>query len=237
MGPSISLKQFSLTIGDNTLLAPFDLTLEAGKLHLLTGPNGAGKSSLLKSMLGLMPHDGEILLHWQDQPSLPAYIPQLAAFDATLPVTIEDYLHASIHNRPFFIKKTAQQQIRLNDLLTQVGLQEKTERKLGQLSGGERQRLLFARALAQDTRLWFMDEPMTGLDQDAQQVIEQLILQLKAQGHTLIMVHHDHDFVRAHADQVMVINGGLERFGTPDEIYQTPSDHTASVKPAPEAIA
>lgn len=224
MGPSITLSQAGLTIGDNTLLKPADLTFEAGKLHLLTGPNGAGKSSLLKSMMGLMPHSGEIHWQWPGKASLPAYIPQLAAFDATLPITIEDYLHASIHTRAFFLKKSKTQKQRLQSLLEQVGLQDKTQRKLGQLSGGERQRLLFARALAQDTTLWFMDEPMTGLDQDAQQTIEQLILQLKAQRCTLVMVHHDHDFVRRHADQVVVVNQGIERSGSPEQIYGTGYD-------------
>ena len=144
MGPSITLNQTGLIIGDNTLLKPANLTFEAGKLHLLTGPNGAGKSSLLKSMMGLMPHSGDIHWQWPGKASLPAYIPQLAAFDATLPVTVEDYLHASIHTRAFFLKKSKAQKQRLQSLLEKVGLQDKTQRKLGQLSGGERQRAAHA---------------------------------------------------------------------------------------------
>ena len=231
MGPAITLKQFSLTMGDNTLLKPFDLTLAAGKLHLLTGPNGAGKSSLLKSILGLMPHSGEVTLHWPSVPEekesnagliIPAYIPQLATFDATLPMTIEDYLYASTQSRAFFRKKTPAQQLQLNQLMQQVGLADKAQRKLGQLSGGERQRLLFARALAQNSSFWLLDEPMTGLDQQAQQQIESMILRLKKHGCTLIMVHHDHDFVLRHADNVVVINGGLEAWGSPEKIYGLP---------------
>ncbi len=242
MGPAITLQQFSLTIGDNTLLKQFDLTLEAGKLHLFTGPNGAGKSSLLKSILGLMPHSGEIALHWpaeqeaQDSQLTPAYIPQLAAFDATLPITIEDYLYASTQKRAFFRKKTSQQRQQLNELMQKVGLEDKSQRKLGQLSGGERQRLLFARALAQNSQFWLLDEPMTGLDQQAQQQIESMILQLKKQGCTLIMVHHDHDFVRQHADNVVVINSGLENCGSPEQIYgMTPATTPIKAKATPAA--
>ncbi len=219
MGPAITLDNYSLSIGENTLLNPFDLTLEAGKLHLLTGPNGAGKSSLLKSIIGLMPHSGDIYLNWPEQAQIPAYIPQLASFDAALPITIEDYLYASIQTRAFFLKKKKQQKQRLQQLLEEVGLEDKAQRKLGQLSGGERQRLLFARALAQKSTFWLLDEPMTGLDQKAQKQIERMILNLKEQGCTLLMVHHDQHFVRQHADHVLVINNGLEKYGSPEQIY------------------
>ena len=233
MGPGIELKQLSLTLGENRLLQPMDLYLEAGKLHLLTGANGAGKSSLLKCMAGLMPHSGEVLRHWPAQKTnrskqTVAYIPQLEAFDATLPITIRDYLNASIHARVFFRRIDHQQQARIDQILAQVGLSDKQDRKLGQLSGGERQRLLFARALAQEAKLWFLDEPMTGLDQEAQAQIQALILRLKAQGCTLIMVHHGDAFVQQYADQVIEVSEGLKRVFVPNRSIDDPVIHPVS---------
>ncbi|MFG1489592.1 metal ABC transporter ATP-binding protein, partial [Oceanospirillum sp. HFRX-1_2] len=218
-GPSIELDQLSLSFGEHQLFQPVSMTLAAGKLHMLTGANGAGKSSLLKCMAGLMPHQGDIFWHWpvglerdlreaQQESQKVAYIPQLEAFDATLPITVEDYLLASIQPKVFFRRPADKEQQRLALLLSTVGLDQKRRRKIGQLSGGERQRLLFARALAQGASLWFLDEPMNGLDQKAQQQILQLILQLKADGCTLVMVHHDPAFVEAYADhEVRVVDG------------------------------
>ena len=217
-GPGIELAQLSLSFGEHQLFQPVSMTLAAGKLHMLTGANGAGKSSLLKCMAGLMPHQGDIFWHWpadlesdndtREDKDKVAYIPQLEAFDATLPITVEDYLLASIQPRVFFRRPAAKALQRLALLLSTVGLDQKRQRKIGQLSGGERQRLLFARALAQEASLWFLDEPMNGLDQTAQQQILQLILQLKAEGCTLVMVHHDPALVDAYADQeIQVIDG------------------------------
>ncbi len=226
-GPSIELDQLSLSFGEHQLFQPVSMTLAAGKLHMLTGANGAGKSSLLKCMAGLMPHQGDIFWHWpagldsgldcslesdlreaQQESQKVAYIPQLEAFDVTLPITVEDYLLASIQPKVFFRRPADKEQQRLALLLSTVGLDQKRQRKIGQLSGGERQRLLFARALAQGASLWFLDEPMNGLDQKAQQQILQLILRLKADGCTLVMVHHDPAFVEAYADQeVRVVDG------------------------------
>ena len=222
-GPSIELDQLSLSFGEHQLFQPVSMTLAAGKLHMLTGANGAGKSSLLKCMAGLMPHQGDIFWHWpagldsrlesdlreaQRESQKVAYIPQLEAFDATLPITVEDYLLASIQPKVFFRSPADKEQQRLALLLSTVGLDQKRPRKIGQLSGGERQRLLFARALAQGASLWFLDEPMNGLDQKAQQQILQLILRLKADGCTLVMVHHDPAFVEAYADhEVWVVDG------------------------------
>lgn len=221
MGPSIRLKNVSLTLAGNQILAPISAEITAGQLHMLVGPNGAGKTSLLKSLLGLMPHKGEITRHWSDQSSngdthtlLPAYIPQQPRFDAVLPVTIEDYMAAIISPRPLFFRQSADVRQRVATLLEHVGLSDKSGLQLGQLSGGERQRLMFAQALYRNSTLWFLDEPMTGLDGDGQVLITDLICQLKAKEHTLVMVHHDMAFVHQHADSVLLIDGGLKAMGT-----------------------
>jgi len=214
-GPSIVLDQLALQLNQIEILQPISTQLEAGKLHALVGPNGAGKSSLLKCLLGLLPHQGTIERHWPSEPVTPAYLPQKAHFEPTLPVTIADYMAAAISRRPLFWRRKQQIRDQVSQLLEQVGLADRQQLKLGQLSGGEQQRLLFALALQQQTPLWFLDEPMTGLDTDAQQAIEQLLLDQRAQGSTLIMVHHDLEFVRRHADNVLMIAGGLTSSGTP----------------------
>lgn len=226
MGPSITLDNCSLNIAGNRILAPISAELSAGEMHILVGPNGAGKTSLLKSMLGLMPHQGQIERRWpaasQSQravkPQRPAYIPQQPRFDQVLPVTIEDFLCAGLSRKPVFFRRKAKLLTHVDQLLMQVGLQGKSQLQLGQLSGGERQRLMFAQALSRPADLWFLDEPMTGLDRDGQNVITELMLSLREQGKTLVVVHHDMEFVKAYADNVLLINGGLKGMGSPDNV-------------------
>lgn len=94
-------------------------------------------------------------------------------------------------------------------------MQDKAGLQLGRLSGGERQRLMFALALSRPADLWFLDEPMTGLDTEGQTLFAELILSLRAEEKTLIMVHHDMQFVAQHADNVLLVDGGLKQSGHP----------------------
>ncbi|MCP4595297.1 metal ABC transporter ATP-binding protein [Neptuniibacter sp.] len=236
IGPSVTLDKVSLSIDGNRILKPISAHLESGQMHLLIGPNGAGKTSLLKSMLGLTPHRGEIFRHWPDKKMLPAYIPQQPRFDQVLPVTVADFLCAGLTNKPIFFGRKKWVEDRVTELLGQVGLQGKERLSLGKLSGGERQRLMFAQALSRKTDLWFLDEPMTGLDADGQQLITELMISLRNAGKTLIVVHHDMSFVEQYADNVLLINGGLISDGSANEVDL--SFFNTSHKPVPvEAVA
>lgn len=218
MGPSITLDQVSLCIDGNKILDPITVSLEAGRMHALIGPNGAGKTSLLKSMLGLTPHRGQILREWAGAKMLPAYIPQQPKFDQVLPVTVEDFLSAGVCSKPVFFRRNEATRIRVRELLDRVGMCGKEQLSLGKLSGGERQRLMFAQALSRETDLWFLDEPMTGLDAEGQQLITELMLRLKESGKTLIVIHHDMQFVERHADNILLIDGGLLQVGSAKEV-------------------
>lgn len=220
MGPSIHAKELSLTIAGNEILKPLSVDLEAGKLNLLIGPNGAGKTSLLKSLLGLTPYKGEVTRRWPDKKQRPVYIPQQPRFDQVLPVTIVDFLLAGISAKPVFLRRRSSELERVTALLEQVGLSGKETLQLGKLSGGERQRLMFAQALSRNSSLWFLDEPMTGLDTDGQSLITNLILDLRDKGTTLVMVHHDMGFVAEYADNVLLIDGGLKQAGKDEFIKQ-----------------
>jgi zinc transport system ATP-binding protein len=214
IGPAIELESVSLTIDGNYILAPFSTYLEAGKMHLLVGPNGAGKTSLLKSMLGLLPHKGNIYRHHSGICLRPAYIPQQPSYDQVLPVTVADFLSAGLTNKPIFFSRSKVIEFEVSRILERVGMQGKEKLSLGKLSGGERQRLMFAQALSRDTNLWFLDEPMTGLDTAGRELVTQLLVSLREEGKTLIVVHHDMAFVERYADNILLINGGLLQEGT-----------------------
>ncbi|QEW06546.1 MULTISPECIES: metal ABC transporter ATP-binding protein [Nitrincola] len=209
-GPAVELINLSLQLNRVILLEPLSAHFKPGRMHAITGPNGAGKSSLIKCLLGLMPHSGQIRRHWPGRPGNIAYVPQQTAFEPSLPVTIEEFMLTSVTRWPMFFKRKVAEQQRISRLLQRVGLENKQHLRLGQLSGGERQRLLFAQALERDSHLWCIDEPMTGLDQSGQSLMTAEMIRLRDQGATLFVVHHDMDWIKRHADELWVIEDGLK---------------------------
>jgi len=215
MGPAIELKNVSLTLNGVEILPKINAYFSPGKLHAITGVNGSGKSSLLKAILGLAAHQGCIERHWQtadkikDQTRQIAYVPQQTAFEPSLPITASEFLLASLTRRPFFVWRKASDLKKVQELLQRVGMQDKGHLRLGELSGGERQRLLFAQAIERNALFWCLDEPMTGLDQQAQHLINQEIDQLRHKDATLLVIHHDPAWVSRYADQVWCVDNGL----------------------------
>jgi zinc transport system ATP-binding protein len=209
MGPALELQKVSLKLNGLVLLPEITATFASGQLHVITGPNGAGKSSLLKVMLGLLPHKGKVLRNWPGKPTSIAYVPQQTAFEPSLPVTVAEFLQLGWTRWPFFLGCKNHLNPVLSTVLEEVGLAGKKHLRLGQLSGGECQRLLFARALQQNSRCWFLDEPMTGLDQPGQKLITHKLQQLKATGVTLLVVQHDPGWILENADQTWRVEEGL----------------------------
>jgi manganese/zinc/iron transport system ATP- binding protein len=90
--------------------------------------------------------------------------------------------------------------------LDQVGLADLAKRQISQLSGGQQQRVFLARALAQEARLYFMDEPFAGVDAATEVAIVDVLRRLKAEGRTVIVVHHDLQTLADYFDQVLLLN-------------------------------
>ncbi|MBF3158228.1 ATP-binding cassette domain-containing protein, partial [Pseudomonas aeruginosa] len=86
-GPAIDFAGIDLSLGGSRILDGVRLRVEAGSVHALVGPNGGGKSSLVKTLLGQMPHRGELRLEWPGAPGCIGYVPQALEFDRGLPLT------------------------------------------------------------------------------------------------------------------------------------------------------
>lgn len=206
-GPGIAFESVDLTLGHTEILRQVNLRVEAGSVHALVGPNGGGKSSLFKALLGQVPHRGRISLAWPDeQPGTVGYVPQALAFDAGLPMTVMDFMGAMCQRRPVFLGLSPRWKAPVEQALRQVGMLEKSNRRMGALSGGERQRVLLAQALIPAPDLILLDEPMSALDEAGVETFENLLAHWRETRVTVLWIEHDLDAVTRLADQVTGLN-------------------------------
>lgn len=204
-GPKIRFRKVGLELGATRILQDVSFEVAPRTIHAVIGPNGGGKTSLIRSLLGQMPHEGEIRITWRGERRL-GYVPQSLTFDPTLPITVDDFMAMLCQRRPAFFGFSRRHRQSITAALEAVGLAEKRTRQLGQLSGGERQRLLFAQVLIPLPHLLVLDEPMASLDREGGVIIEELIRSLKKAGATIVWIHHDLKQLREIADAATCVN-------------------------------
>lgn len=210
----------------NGVQALRDVTLDvdAGQIVGILGPSGAGKSTLVKGILGLVHaqgsvrFDGKSLKEWSKKT---AYVEQKENIDRDFPISAFDcimlgiYPHLGLFKRPGTKEKD-----RVRRALESVGLAALAHRQIGELSGGQFQRVLIARALVQQPTLLFLDEPFVGLDVENEATVVRLLQELRRQGTTVFVVHHDLSTVREYFDHVIFVHQDLIAAG-PVEITYT----------------
>ena len=220
-----------LTVNDLTVayhrkpvLWDVSLSLPEGNLIAVVGPNGAGKSTLIKAILGLVPKaSGVVSIYGQpyaSQRHLVGYVPQRESVDWDFPVNAADVVTMGIYRKIGWMRPvTRQHRDRALVELEKVGMSSYANRQISQLSGGQQQRVFLARALAQDASLYFMDEPFAGVDVATERAIISLLKELKDEGKTCVVVHHDLQTVPAYFDHVVLLNMRVVASGSVDEAF------------------
>jgi zinc transport system ATP-binding protein len=225
-GPKITFEAVNLQLSGNEILRDINLFIEPGTIHCLIGPNGGGKTSLIRCLLGQMPHTGTISIDWNKDKTI-GYVPQFLDFDKTLPISVTDFMSMICQQyRPAFLGLGKRHRARTDAALDRVGLGGKRKARLGSLSGGERQRVLFAQALIPEPSLLVLDEPMTSMDEVGEDIFVAAIKELAAGGVTIVWIAHDLAKVRATADAVSCVNRTILFSGPPAEVV---SDRHADV--------
>jgi zinc transport system ATP-binding protein len=221
-GPSIQFSDVNLTLGNTQILRNVSFNVRAGTVHCIIGANGGGKTSLIRSLVGQMPHTGRISIEWHGSQII-GYVPQTLDFDQTLPVTVRDFLAMTTQRRPVFLGLSRARREAIDAALDRVGLGEKAAYRLGSLSGGERQRVLFAQATLPEPALLVLDEPMTGLDVEGHAIIERAICKFAEDGGTVLWINHDILKVHELADHLTYIDRTVLLDGPPREALATES--------------
>ena len=208
---AVRVTDLTVAYHERPVLWDVDLDVPAGTLLAIMGPNGAGKTTLVKAILGLVPAAaGRVLIHgkpYARQRSLVGYVPQRGSVDWDFPTTVRDVVLMGRYGALGWVRRPGRTEREQADAaLAKVGMEDFAARQISQLSGGQQQRVFLARALVQDARVYFMDEPFQGVDARTERAIIDLLKDLRAQGRTVIVVHHDLQTVTEYFDWVTLLN-------------------------------
>lgn len=193
---------------DQVVLKSVSISFEKGQIHGIVGRNGSGKTVLFKCICGLMhPEEGVILVNGK-RVGRDVDMPEDIGAIIEAPGFLPNY--SGYKNLRFLAnirRKIGKEEI-LNVLKT-VGLDPESRKHVGKYSLGMRQRLGIAQAIMEDPEILILDEPMNGLDNAGVQDIRALLLELKAQGKTILLASHNHEDIAALCDTVHEMDGGV----------------------------
>ena len=212
--PDVVARGASLGYGTNVVLRDLDFAVLSGTSVGVLGPNGGGKTTLFAGLAGeLTPVAGELRASGR-----PAYVAQTDRTRLDFPVSALDVaLMGSLARGRWWLPATRADRRAAAHALERVGLGSERDTRFGELSGGQRQRALIARALVQDAGVLLLDEPLAGVDPVSAERMEQLFLDLRAEGRTVLVSTHDVESARAF-DRVLCLNRRQVAFGPPGEV-------------------
>jgi manganese/zinc/iron transport system ATP- binding protein len=226
MAPLLDIHDVTVAYHRRPVLWDVDLTINEPQLAAICGPNGAGKSTLIKAVLGLVPMaSGNVQVFGQPVSAVRkriGYVPQRESVDWDFPVSVLDVVLMGTYGQLGWIRRPGKAQRQwARQCLEKVGLASYERQQIGQLSGGQQQRVFLARALAQRSDIYFMDEPMAGVDASTERTIFQVLRDLRAEGKTIIAVHHDLRTVPQYFDYVVLLNVRLVAAGPTSIAFST----------------
>jgi len=210
----IGIKNLDYSYNNNLVLEKINFEINYGETIAIVGPNGAGKSTLMKCLVNdLTINEGEILFdninvsqfsQWEKI----GYVKQnINITSAGFPISVREFLLT-------FDKKESIEN--LEKLAGKLGISTLLDKNLNKLSGGEQKRVFIARALENKPSVIILDEPYTAVDQKSKNEINDLLLKLKEENITIILVTHNLGQITSIVDKVCVLNQRVEFFGSLD---------------------
>jgi manganese/zinc/iron transport system ATP- binding protein len=201
-----------------------DVAVPPGSLVGIIGPNGAGKSTFIKAIMGLLPvSSGWVRIFgkpYRESCGRVGYVPQRESVDWDFPVSVMDVVLMGRYGRlPLGMRPGKADREVARECLDKVQMLPFANRQIGNLSGGQQQRVFLARALAQESDLYLMDEPFVGVDAATEAAIIAILRELRERGKTLLVVHHDLSSARDYFDRLLLLNMRLVAFGPTAEVF------------------
>ncbi|MDF1808321.1 MAG: ABC transporter ATP-binding protein [Phycisphaerales bacterium] len=244
----VSVHAMTVAYNRKPVLWDVDYDAPSNALVAIVGPNGAGKSTLIKACLGLIPRASGTVEFWgkpyKQSRSLIGYVPQRESVDWDFPVSALDVVCMGRYRKIGWCRPVTKSHKRAAlEALARVGMEDFATRQISQLSGGQQQRVFLARALTQEADLYFMDEPFAGVDASTERAIIEVLRELRANGKTVIVVHHDLQSVPEYFDHVLLLNmrvvaaGPVSEVFTAENLQKTYGGRLTLLAEAAEAVA
>jgi zinc transport system ATP-binding protein len=218
----IEAKNITVRYGNNVVLTDISFAIEKGDYIGLVGANGSGKSTLVKALLGLVPLEkGKII--YNDLNKFEhgiGYLPQVAVTGNTLfPAEVREIVGIGLLGQKKFPKRlTKEDHLKVDTILTRLGIIGLKHKKIGDLSGGQQQRVLLARAMVSHPKLLILDEPTSALDPRVRSDFFNLIEEInKVDQTSIVLVSHDLSSIKRYTRKMMLLDRELVYFGPSDE--------------------
>lgn len=222
--PALEIADLTVRYGQITALRDVSLTLQPGRICGLIGMNGSGKSTLFKSIMGLVrPASGHVRIAGRSpnqarSHGLVSYVPQAEAVDWEFPISVREVAMTGRYGRQnIFRRASTRDRASVDDALEKVGLTDLADRQIGKLSGGQRKRAFVARGIAQGAEILLLDEPFAGVDKRSERTIIDLLVELAADGRTILISTHDLSTLPSFASEAVLLMQRVLVHGTPDE--------------------
>jgi manganese/zinc/iron transport system ATP- binding protein len=226
----LSIHDMTVAYHNKPVLWDIDLDIPAGRLVAVVGPNGAGKSTLIKAVMDLIPRaSGDVRVFgkpFRRNRQRVGYVPQRESVDWDFPVSALDVVTMGTYGRiGWFWPVQRRDREAALDAMRRVGIADLAHRQISQLSGGQQQRTFLARALVQQADLYLMDEPFSAVDAATERAIVSLLHELRTQGKTCLVVHHDLQTVPEYFDYTLLLNMRVVAFGPTDQVFTRENLH------------
>ncbi len=227
-GPTgILLQNVTVTYANgHTAVRDASIDLGPGTICALVGVNGSGKSTLFKAIMGFVqPSRGEVRICGMPvadalKRNVVAYVPQSEDVDWNFPVLVQDVVMMGRYGHMGFLRiSTRTDRLKVDEALERVGMTAYRTRQIGELSGGQKKRVFLARALAQESRIILLDEPFTGVDVKTEAAIVDLLRDLRAAGHLMLVSTHNLGSVPDFCDQCVLIDQTVLAAGPTAEVF------------------
>ncbi len=220
---AIAIEHLTVSYGPVPALLDISVKIPQGQLVGVIGPNGSGKSTLIKSILGFVRADvGSVKIFGEEASQVKgrvAYVPQRGSVDWDFPVTVQEVAVMGRYGKRRWWQDLKRSDYRLaQQALEKVRMGDYGHRQIGQLSGGQQQRVFLARALTQDAEILLLDEPFAGVDAATESAILEVLQQTRAEGKTVVVVHHDLSTAAEYFDSLILLKQRLFGFGKPAQI-------------------
>lgn len=231
----LTIEHLKKSFGDNVILDDVNLTVKQGEVIVIIGPSGCGKSTLLRCINALESiQEGQILLDGEKIEPKSKNLTQLRQKIGMVFQSYELFPHLSVLDNimlaPTKVQKRPKDEVKEEALalLERVGLAEKAKSYPRELSGGQKQRVAIVRALCMHPEILLFDEVTAALDPEMVREVLDVMLNLAAQGRTMLIVTHEMQFAKAVADRVIFLdNGNIVEDAAPDEFFNHPKTSRA----------